>query len=81
RRAMQSAGLLGLATVAGVLVTDLAEPLARGDLAVSGADLAEAGIPPGPAVGRVLEALLGLVLEDPGLNRRDVLLARARELS
>lgn len=36
RRAMQSAGLLGLATVAGVLVTDLAEPLARYGLAVAG---------------------------------------------
>lgn len=57
------------------------EPLRRGDLAVTGADLAEAGIPPGPAVGRVLERLLGLVLEDPALNRRDLLLARARELA
>jgi tRNA nucleotidyltransferase (CCA-adding enzyme) len=57
------------------------EPLGRGDLAVSGADLAEAGIAPGPAVGRILEDLLGLVLEDPTLNRRELLLARARELA
>src|SRR5690606_13859227 len=57
------------------------EPLRRGDLAVSGADLAEAGISPGPAVGRVLEGPLGLVLEDPALNRRDLLLARAREFA
>jgi tRNA nucleotidyltransferase (CCA-adding enzyme) len=57
------------------------EPLGRGDLAVSGADLAEAGIAPGPAVGRILELLLGLVLEDPALNRRELLLARAKELA
>src|SRR5690606_27100985 len=36
RRALQSAALLGLATVVGVVVTDLAEPLARYGLAVSG---------------------------------------------
>lgn len=36
RRAVEAAGLLGLATVAGVLVTDLAEPLARYGLAVAG---------------------------------------------
>jgi hypothetical protein len=32
-------------------------------------------------VGRTLEGLLGLVLEDPALNRRDLLLARAREFA
>jgi ZIP family zinc transporter/zinc and cadmium transporter len=36
RRAMQAAGVLGLATVAGVLVTDLAAPLTRYGLAVAG---------------------------------------------
>lgn len=55
-------------------------PLARGDLAVTGADLIAAGIPAGPAVGRTLERLLALVVDDPALNQRDTLLHRAREL-
>ncbi|HJS47594.1 MAG TPA: CCA tRNA nucleotidyltransferase [Gemmatimonadales bacterium] len=57
------------------------DPLTRADLAVDGTDLAEAGIAPGPALGRVLEGLLAFVLEDPERNRRDTLLARARELA
>lgn len=56
-------------------------PLARGDLAVTGADLIAAGIPAGPAVGRTLERLLALVVDDPDLNQRDALLHRARELA
>lgn len=36
RRAMQAAGILGAATVLGVLVTDLAAPLARYGLALAG---------------------------------------------
>lgn len=55
-------------------------PLRRGDLAVSGQDLMTAGIPAGPAVGQVLERLLALVVDDPALNERDALLARAKEL-
>lgn len=57
------------------------DPLTRGDLALDGTDLAEAGIAPGPALGRVLEGLLGFVLEDPARNQRETLLARARELA
>lgn len=55
-------------------------PLARGDLAVTGADLLAAGIPAGPAVGRALELLLALVVDDPALNQRDTLVRRAREI-
>jgi len=56
-------------------------PLRRGDLAVSGQDLIAAGIPAGPAVGQVLERLLAQVVDDPALNERDALLARAKELA
>jgi len=56
-------------------------PLRRGDLAVSGQDLMAAGIPPGPAVGQALERLLALVVDDPTLNERERLLARAREIA
>ncbi len=55
-------------------------PLRRGDLAVSGQDLIAAGIPAGPAVGQVLERLLAQVVDDPALNERDALLARAKEI-
>ena len=54
------------------------EPLTRGDLAVTGDDLLTIGVPVGPAIGRVLAGLLEAVLEDPALNRREVLLERAR---
>lgn len=56
-------------------------PLRRADLAVSGQDLLAAGLPAGPAVGQVLERLLGLVVDDPSLNVREALLARAKELA
>lgn len=55
--------------------------LDRGGLAVSGQDLLGIGIPAGPAVGQTLERLLALVVDDPSLNERDRLLARAKELA
>ncbi len=51
------------------------------DLAISGSDVMDAlGIPPGPAVGRALAALLDRVTADPSLNRRERLLALLHEL-
>ena len=35
---------------------------------------------PGPALGKMLEALLELVLADPSLNEREALLRTAREI-
>jgi len=49
------------------------------DLAVGGRDLIEIGITPGPLMGEILSKLLDKVIEDPGLNDRDTLLAFARE--
>jgi tRNA nucleotidyltransferase (CCA-adding enzyme) len=48
------------------------------DLAVDGADLIELGYSEGPELGRALERLLDDVVDDPALNTRDELLARAR---
>lgn len=45
-------------------------------LAVSGRDLLEAGVAPGPEVGKTLSRLLALVLEDPSRNRKEFLLER-----
>lgn len=57
------------------------DALAVADLAVRGADLiAELGLTPGPAIGRILATLLDEVLTDPAGNTRPGLLARARVL-
>ncbi|HYQ46172.1 MAG TPA: HD domain-containing protein [Polyangiaceae bacterium] len=51
------------------------------DLALDGGTLIkELGIKPGPDIGRILRTLLEEVVEDPTLNHRETLLARAREL-
>ena len=57
------------------------DPIEIADLAVDGEDLASAGIPAGPEVGRILRALLETVLDDPARNTREHLLATARSLS
>jgi len=51
------------------------------DLAVGGDDLIAIGLPPGPELGRILRDLLHDVVENPSLNERDTLLARARALA
>lgn len=62
----------------------LEEALARGDaysipqLAITGADLAAAGIPAGPGVGRLLRALLDGVVEGEIENERAALLCAAQ---
>jgi tRNA nucleotidyltransferase (CCA-adding enzyme) len=56
------------------------DPLSVGDLAITGDDLRQVGIPEGPAVGRILRTLLEEVLEHPERNRKELLMRRAREL-
>ena len=52
------------------------------DLAIGGKELiGELGIKPGPQIGRILDALLELVIVDPTVNERATLLAKARELA
>ncbi|MDF2523416.1 MAG: tRNA nucleotidyltransferase [Clostridiales bacterium] len=50
------------------------------DLAVNGDDLISMGIPQGKEIKEVLEKLLEVVLEDPDLNRRDILEDRIKEI-
>jgi tRNA nucleotidyltransferase/poly(A) polymerase len=51
------------------------------DLDISGDDLIkELGIPPGPHIGEILKELLEKVIEDPSLNKREILLDIARRL-
>lgn len=50
------------------------------DLAVDGDDLRAAGVLTGPFFGKILAALLTMVVEQPASNSREVLLERARQL-
>lgn len=50
------------------------------DLAVNGKDALAAGIPPGPEVGKALNALLEQVLDGALPNQREVLLKALREI-
>jgi tRNA nucleotidyltransferase (CCA-adding enzyme) len=55
------------------------DPLTRGDLAITGADLQALGIR-GPRLGETLAALLDRVLDDPTVNTPESLLTLARAL-
>jgi len=61
-----------------LLEQELESPHRLSDLAVDGDDLIELGVPPGPQIGRVLQELLALVVDDPSLNVREELLERAK---
>jgi hypothetical protein len=50
------------------------------DLAVSGKDLINIGIKPGPRMGAVLNELLDSAISDPELNTREKLLEISRKL-
>lgn len=48
-------------------------PLTEAELALDGRDLIRMGLKPGPRFGRILEHLLDRVLEEPSLNRPEIL--------
>jgi tRNA nucleotidyltransferase (CCA-adding enzyme) len=51
------------------------------DLRINGHDLiGELGMRPGPLIGKILDALLDAVTNDPSINERETLLARARDM-
>jgi tRNA nucleotidyltransferase (CCA-adding enzyme) len=57
------------------------EPLFVEELAIDGQDLlVELSLAPGPTIGRLLEALVDFVINDPENNVRDKLLSRAKKL-
>ena len=64
-----------------MLASALRDPIDLGSLAVDGDDLRRAGIPPGPGLGRILQALLEAVVADPARNTADWLLQEAQRLS
>ena len=60
-------------------ITDDGDCVSLKGLAVGGADLLAAGIPQGKEFGEILSWMLSLVLEDPALNRKEILLEKLRE--
>jgi len=62
------------------LKTALRDPVDLRDLAIDGDDLRQVGITPGPGLGKILAALLDLVVTDPSVNVRERLLDEARRL-
>lgn len=63
-----------------MLLVAFHDPIDLGSLAVDGDDLRRAGIPAGPGLGKILQALLAAVLEDPDRNTADWLLHEAKRL-
>jgi tRNA nucleotidyltransferase (CCA-adding enzyme) len=63
-----------------VVEQELVSPHRLADLAVDGTDLIEIGYRPGPELGKALADLLDAVVDDPSLNRRETLLALAKEM-
>jgi poly(A) polymerase/tRNA nucleotidyltransferase (CCA-adding enzyme) len=80
RRSAASAELTELRRrIVGIIEKDTAFSVR--DLDVDGESLKQTlGIGEGPAIGRILDALLEEVLEDPARNERSRLLARAGEI-
>ncbi|HTE45229.1 MAG TPA: hypothetical protein VK636_08320 [Gemmatimonadaceae bacterium] len=54
------------------------DPIDLGSLAVDGDDLRRSGIPPGPGLGKILQALLVAVIDDPARNTTEWLLHEAQ---
>jgi tRNA nucleotidyltransferase (CCA-adding enzyme) len=68
----------GLEETRTLLEQELGAPHRLGDLAVDGDDLLAIGFRPGPDLGRALQELLEIVVDDPSMNDRDRLLEHAK---
>ncbi len=66
--------------IGAALERERVNPHRVGDLAIGGDDLIALGFAPGPALGSALDSLLAVVVDEPELNTREELLARAKEL-
>lgn len=50
------------------------------NLQIRGKDLIEIGMQPGKEIGIILQILLAMVIDDPSLNHKDILIEKAKEL-
>lgn len=58
------------------------DPISVGMLKVDGKDVMDAlGIKPGPRIGQILDVLLGIVLDDPKKNTKELLLEEMKNLN
>lgn len=55
------------------------EPLTVHDLDINGYDLLSLGFPPGKEIGKAMNYLLDQVVDNPGLNKRETLVALLKE--
>lgn len=60
-------------------ILDTRPPMYIKDLAINGNDLIGLGFKQGPKVGEILDHLLEIVLEQPDMNKAEILLAKARD--
>lgn len=76
-------GVQGVLKLKKRILEELAKkpPFGAKDLAVNGHDLMEIGIAAGPDMGRVIKALVELVLDDPLLNTKEQLLVFAKNIN
>ena len=79
---MQKEKLEALATLKGLYEQILKERncLSLKELAVTGSDLIEGGLEPGPKLGEILKKLLELVIEHPEYNTKEYLLSHLPKL-
>ena len=63
------------------IIEQLNQPFDLTDLAIDGGDLIqELNLKPGPIIGQILDELMNRVLANPNLNKKDRLVAEAKEL-
>jgi poly(A) polymerase/tRNA nucleotidyltransferase (CCA-adding enzyme) len=63
------------------IIEQLNQPMDLTDLAINGADLIkELKLKPGPVVGKILDELLEKVLQDPQLNKKELLFKEAKKI-
>jgi tRNA nucleotidyltransferase (CCA-adding enzyme) len=77
-RRAKSRDVSGLEETRTLLEQELSAPHRLRDLAVDGDDLLAIGFRPGPDLGRALQELLELVVDDPSMNDRERLLEHAK---
>lgn len=56
------------------------QPLSVKDLDINGHDLMEIGVSEGKEIGIILNKLLNIILDNPDLNRKDILIAKAKQI-
>ena len=62
-------------------IVEAKDPLSVGDLKITGGDLIQAGVKPGPQMGQILKELLEDCLGQPEHNNSEYLMKRALKMA